>query len=331
MAQATFYCSYGSDRNAALSGDPDDLSIRRLTALLTSLLDEPRAPSLPDWTYRTWCLALQYRELNPRAQASTKELASRRDQALSHPEVRQLVEWAGSRRRDNPAVGAAAALTTVRLAQRRSRFASMDVAELGRRVAVEADAARPVRFSPSPLPSQRARVRLPYSDWDAAAEEEPTRRENPRLASTVGELLALAGADSNSSLSAIEAAVIQAGDWWARHALPVPTSVDGPRLPGVIPGEQLESCDRLSVQIPDPTLLSLVTGPHPGRCRGRQVAWRRGLTFWVAARLASPDATRQPPPETIRWWCTQLAVLALRPAKMSVSSRGGYLKTVGIR
>jgi hypothetical protein len=241
MAQATFYCSYGSDRNAALSGDPDDLSIRRLTALLTSLLDEPRAPSLPDWTYRTWCLALQYRELNPRAQASTKELASRRDQALSHPEVRQLVEWAGSRRRDNPAVGAAAALTTVRLAQRRSRFGSLDVAELGRRVAAEADAARPVRFSPSPLPSQRARVILPYSDWDAAAEEEPTRRENPRLASTVGELLALAGADSNSSLSAIEAAVIQAGDWWARHALPVPTSVDGPRLPGVIPAEQLES------------------------------------------------------------------------------------------
>ena len=207
-----------------------------LTAILTSLLDDPRAPSLPDWTYRTWCLALQYRELNPRAQASTKELASRRDQALSHPEVRQLVEWAGSRRRDNPAVAAAAALTTVRLAQRRSRFASMDVAELGRRVAAEADAARPVRFSPSPLPSQRARVRLPYSDRDAAAEEEPTRRENPRLASTVGELLALAGADSNSSLSAIEAAVIQAGDWWARHALPVPTSVDGPRLPGVVAG-----------------------------------------------------------------------------------------------
>ncbi len=152
MAQATFYCSYGSDRNAALSGDPDDLSIRRLTALLTSLLDEARAPSLPDWTYRTWCLALQYRELNPRAQASTKELASRRDQALSHPEVRLLVEWAGSRRRDNPAVGAAAALTTVRLAQRRSRFASLDVAELGRRVAAEADAARLVRFSPYPCP-----------------------------------------------------------------------------------------------------------------------------------------------------------------------------------
>ena len=331
MAQTTPDHTPAAIRRTAVPIRVGDSSIHWLTPILTSLLDDPRVTTLPDWTYRTWCLALQYRELNPRAQASTKELASRRDEALSQPEVRQLVEWAGSRRRDNPTVGAAAALTTVRLAQRRSRFASMDVAELGRRVAVEADAARPVRFSPSPLPSQRARVRLLYSDRDAAAEEEPTRRENPRLASTVGELLALAGADSNSSLSAIEAAVIQAGDWWARHALPVPTSVDGPRLPGVVAGEQLKSYNRLSVQIPDPTLLSLVTGPHPGRCRGRQVAWRRGLTFWVAARLASPDATRQPPPETIHWWRTQLAVLALRPANMSVSSRDGYLKTVGTR
>ena len=331
MAQTTPDHTPAAIRRTAVPIRVGDSSIHWLTPILTSLLDDPRVPTLPDWTYRTWCLALQYRELNPRAQASTKELASRRDEALSQPEVRQLVEWAGSRRRDNPTVGAAAALTTVRLAQLRSRFGSLDVAKLARRVAAEADAARPVRFSPSPLPSQRARVRLPYSDWDAAAEEEPTRRENPRLASTVGELLALAGADSNSSLSAIEAAVIQAGDWWARHTLPVPTSVDGPRLPGVVAGEQLKSYKRLSVQIPDPTLLSLVTGPHPGRCRGRQVAWRRGLTFWVAARLASPDATRQPPPETIHWWRTQLAVLALRPANMSVSSRDGYLKTVGTR
>ena len=138
------------------------------------------------------------------------------------------------------------------------------------------------------------RLVLACEDWDAAGEEEPPRAENPRLSATVGELLALTGAASNSSLTVVESAVIQTADWWARHALPVPASVDGPRLPGVIPGEQLESCDRLSVQIPDPTLLSLVAGPHPGRCRGRQVAWRRGLTFWVAARLASPDALPTP-------------------------------------
>jgi hypothetical protein len=327
MAQITLDHTPAAIRRASIPIRGGDPSIHWLTPILTLLLDEPRSPFLPDWTYRTWCLALQYRELNPRARASMKELASRRDQALSHRAVRQLVEWAGSRRRDNPAVAAATALTTVGFAQRRSHFVSLDVAELSRRVAAEADAARPTRFSPSP--SQRSRVVLAYSDWHAAAEEEPTRRENPRLAATVGELLDLAGADPDSSLWAIEAAVIQAGDWWARHAIPVPTSVDGPCLPGVIPGEQLKSCDRLSVQIQDPTLLSLVTGPHPGRCRGRQVAWRRGLTFWVAARLASPEATRQPPPEAIHWWRTQLAVLALRPLSTPASSRGGYLKTVG--
>ena len=254
-------------------------------------------------------------------------LGRKRDRALSHSTVRELVEWAGSRRRDNPVVAAAAALTTVRSAQLGAHCSTIDVSELSRQVAAAADEARSVRFSPSP--SQRAPVVLACEDWDAAGEEEPPRAENPRLAATVGELLALTGAASNSSLTVVESAVIQTADWWARHALPVPASVDGPRLPGVIPGEQLESCDRLSVQIPDPTLLSLVAGPHPGRSRGRQVAWRRGLTFWVAARLASPDA-RQPPPETVRWWRTQMNVMALRSAGRPLLSRDG-LQTVGTR
>ena len=117
MAQTTLDHTPAAIRRAAIPIRVGDPAIRHLTPILTSLLDDPRSPSLPDWTYRTWCLALQYRELNPRAQASMKELASRRDQALSHPAVRLLVEWAGSRRRDNPAVAAAAALTTVRSAQ----------------------------------------------------------------------------------------------------------------------------------------------------------------------------------------------------------------------
>jgi hypothetical protein len=312
------------DAVPTLAGGP---AIHSLTAILTSLLDDPGALCLPAWSYRSWCLALQYRELNTRAQAPMQRLARKRDRTLSHPAVRELVEWAGSRRRDNPVVAAAAALTTVRSAHLGARCSTIDVSELSHQVAAAADEARSVRFSPSP--SQRAPVVLACEDWDAAGEEEPPRAENPRLAATVGELLALAGAASNSSLTVVESAVIQTADWWARHALPVPASVDGPRLPGVIPGEQLESCDRLSVQIPDPTLLSLVAGPHPGRCRGRQVAWRRGLTFWVAARLASPDA-RQPPPETVRWWRTQMNVMALRSAGRPLLSRDG-LQTVGTR
>lgn len=313
-------------RDAVLirAGEP---AIHSLTAILTSLLDDPGALCLPPWSYRTWCLALQYRELNTRAQAPMRRLGRFRDRALSHPAVRQLVDWAGSRRRDNPVVAVAAALTTVRSAQLSASCSAIDVSELSHQVAAAADEARSVRFSPSP--SQRSRPILAYHDWDATPEEEPPRTENPRLAESVGELLALAGADSNGSLSVVESAVMQAADWWARHAVPVPTSVDGPRLPGVIPGEQLESCDRLSVHIPDPTLLGLVAGPHPGRSRGRQVAWRRGLTFWVAARLAFPDA-HQPPPETVRWWRTQLNVMALRSAGGPPFSRNG-LYTVGTR
>jgi hypothetical protein len=172
-------------------------------------------------------------------------------------------------------------------------------------------------------------VVIAYRDWDAAVEQEPTDAEHTELPATVGRLLALAGAVSDSSLTSVETAVVQAGDWWTRHALPVPTSADGPRLPGVLPAEQLEWSERLSVQISDQTLLGLVAGPHPGRSRNCQVAWRRGLTFWVVARLASPDATRQPPSETIHWWRTQLAALALRQASTPVSSHHRYLKTVG--
>ncbi len=232
-------------------------------------------------------------------------------------------------RRDNPVAGAAAALTTLRSVQLRYRFGSLDVSELSRRVAATADAARPVRFSPSP--SQRSRVIGARQDRQAAVEEEPSDAENPQLASTVADLLCLAGADAYSWLTLVEAAVVQAGDWWARHVLPVPTSLDGPRLPGVLPAQQLESSERLSAQLCDPSILGLVAGPHPGRARSCQVAWRRGLTFWVAVRLASPDSTRQPPPEALDWWRTQLAALALRPASMPPRSGHGYLKTAGTR
>ena len=68
-----------------LAGEP---AIHSLTAILTSLLDDPGALCLPDWSYRTWCLALQYRELNTRAQAPMQRLGRKRDRALSHPAVR---------------------------------------------------------------------------------------------------------------------------------------------------------------------------------------------------------------------------------------------------
>ena len=88
MAQAIFHTSYETHCNAAISGDTDDLSIRCLTAILTSLLDDPGALCLPAWSYRTWCLALQYRDLNTRAQAPMQRLGRKRDRALSHPAVR---------------------------------------------------------------------------------------------------------------------------------------------------------------------------------------------------------------------------------------------------
>jgi hypothetical protein len=146
--------------------------------------------------------------------------------------------------------------------------------------------------------------RLPAVEQDAAV------AENPRLSEAVGALLRLAGADSGGSTTSVEAAVVQAGDWWTRHTAPVPTSIEGPCLPGVLPAQQLRPTERLSALVSDSRLLRLVAGPHPGRARPCQVAWRRGLTFWVAVHLSTLEDACLPPAETVRWWRTQLDGLA---------------------
>jgi hypothetical protein len=312
MARPTLDCSSRAIRSASDPKAVGDPTMHRLVDIITALLCDPRAPCLPEWTYRTWCGALAYPELRTRARASTKELARKRDEALSHPAVSLLVEWAGSRKRDDPCVGAAAALATVRLPEVRFRAGALDVCELTRRVAVAVDSAQPIRSS-SP---RRARLQL-LADPDRlpAVEPAPPAGENPRLPAAVGELLRLAGADEDSSFaSVVEAAVVQAGEWWTRHAVPVPASIDGPRLPGVVPAQQLSPPERISAHVSDRSLLGLVAGPHPGRARPCQVAWRRGLTFWVAVRLSALDTGQRPPAGTICWWRTELAVLTLGSA-----------------
>jgi hypothetical protein len=239
--------------------------------------------------------------------ATTKELGHRRDEVLSHPAVRFLVEWAGSRKRDNPVAGAAAALAAVRSAEARVGGCPTDLSELTHLVSVAVDSAQPVRSSPAYRRHLRLLAepdRLPALEQDAAV------AENPRLSEAVGALLGLAGAASDSPMATVEAAVVQAGDWWTRHTAPVPTSIEGPCLPGVLPAQQLRPTERLSALVSDSRLLGLVAGPHPGRARPCQVAWRRGLTFWVAVHLSTPDAMSRPPAETLGWWRTQLDGLA---------------------
>jgi hypothetical protein len=285
-------------------GDP---AAHDLAAVVTTLLCGAESPPMPEWTYTTWYRALAYPELGPRAQAMTKRLGERRDEVLSHEALRSLVEWAGSRRRDDPLAGAAAALATVQSPELRVHGGRADLSELARRVAVAVDTARPLRASP---PYRR---HVPLTDLDRfpAAEDEAPLAENPRLAGAVAALVRLTGADAGSELTRdVETAVVQAGDWWTRHPAPVPSAIGGPALPGVLLAQNLRPADRLSAQVSDLRLLHLVAGPQPGRARPCQVAWRRGLTFWVAVRLSPLGGTWSPPPDTVHWWRTQLEVLA---------------------
>ena len=296
-----------------------DPGIHRLQVTLSSLLDELPEIVLPDWDYKTWCRALSYPDLGSQAQVPTRTLGRARDEALAQPATRALVEWAGSRRSTEPAAGAAAALVAVRAVQHQARSGRVDVGELSLLIRAAVDAARPLRVS-----SPRCLVLVAEPDRLAEVERDSAPAENPLLSDAVGSLLGMACAGLEAGIvTRIEGAVIQAGDWWARHALAVPTALEGPALPGVLPAQRLRGDDRLPEALAEPTLLGLVAGPQPGRKRPCQVAWRRGLTFWVAAELSSSGEPQRPPCETIRWWRTELAHLELGPSKSSTAGGSG--------
>lgn len=287
----------GRTERPATASDPSHV---RLLSILSILLAQVRTEELPDWTFARWHRALQYPETHPRAQASTRELGRLRDEFLALQGARALAEWAGGRRRSDPVVGAAAALTMVS-EQLRGDEKQLDLEELAIQVTAVVDTART-----TPRSSVR---RIPLlHDPDLLAEPEPEARfeDDPRLPIVVRELLRLAGAVPTASLLfRVETAVLQAGEWWARHATPPPAGLDGPSLPGVVPAQRLRHTERLGSHISDAVLLELVAGPQPGRKRPCQVAWRRGLTFWSAANLALGPELR-PSPEAIRWWRTRI-------------------------
>jgi hypothetical protein len=308
MTLPTHDCSLAEERlKPSVSAGASRVDVHRLTRILESLLFGRAVPQLPDWSYRTWYRALQYPELNPRAHEVTRALGRRRDEILGHPVVRDLVNFAGTRRWDDLNAGAAAALVAITPELTRSHESVFAVSDLVRVVLAEIDAAPPV------ISSWRwvGRTQLVAEpDLLAAIEPDPPETENPLLPLVVRGLLRLATDDVEPLLGTrAEAAVVQAGDWWARHSMPVPTSLDGPPLPGIVPAQRLRDSERISAHVSDAAMLHLVTGPHPGRSRPCQVAWRRGLTFWTAASLLE-GRVLCPPREAVRWWQSQLAAVS---------------------
>jgi hypothetical protein len=311
-----------------LTGAVEDRYAPGLTPLLSSLLDSVSAPDLPDWSYRTWWRVLHYPDLDDRAQTATKDLGRCRDAALAYPSISGLVEWAGRRRRREPVAGAAAALVTVREAQVQAvqnsgSGAAVDVSALARRLVAAVDTARPVRVM---APRRDHFIADPERLVDIPSDQpEP---EDPRLPGIVGRYLRLAGVDSDGQLAfRVQGAVVQAGDWWANHAVGVPSSLGGHELPGVVPAQRLRTSARLSAAVSDLTLLGLVAGPRPGRGRPAQVCWRRGLTYWVAVGLLVDCTAPRPPTDTVRWWRIQLESAAQASPEPLVLSSGHIAET----
>lgn len=277
-------------------------------SLVTVLLDPTSGPDLPHWSYRTWWHALHYPDLADRSHRATKELGRQRDTVLDDAAVRMLVEWAGRRRRTHPVAGAAAALVTLHDARMRQRVGHppADSAEVTRSLVIAVDHAQPLharhtRRDATLLDPERLADRAP----------EPTVAEHPRLPDAVSRLLRLAGAERDHRLQRrVEGAVVQAGDWWARHARAVPADAAGPDLPGIVPAQELRASERLAAAVSATELLALVAGPRPGRGRPCQVAWRRGLTYWVAVDLATDGTGPVPGVGTLRWWHSALSEIS---------------------
>lgn len=275
-----------------------------LSDMVGPLVDQETVPALPDWSYRRWWQVLQYPDLGDRAQAATRELGRQRDHVLAHPDVRAVVEWAGRRRRLDPAAGAAGALVALRAVQVGPPGLRSDPQAAAQVVVDAVDRAVSLRVS---VRRRDAALLSPERVAAGAVDDVPV--EHPRLGTVVRALLRLAGADPSGGLpERVTGAVVQAADWWAAHAVSVPAAVDGPGLPGIVAALELRPSERLVHAVGDVQLVGLVAGPHPGRGRPCQVAWRRGLTYWTAVRLAG--ASGEPPPAaTVRWWRTQLAAL----------------------
>ena len=314
-----------------------------LEEILAALLSRSER-DLPEWSYRRWCWALSYPDASERAWAATRELGAERDAVLADPVVGALLEWAGSIRRDDPVTAVAAALAVIGELRFEMRGAAPCAEEAANAVVTAVATARPFRCV-------RRRSTYLVADADCFADRagddadaaRDLARSDARVARAVDELLACIGLEIACSLRRrIDSAVIQAGLWWMTHAVPIPTAIEGPRLPGVVLARDLRGEERLSAAISDTALLGLVAGPQPGRGRSSQAAWRRGLTFWVAARLAPTgrdrdrvavgpddqrrdldagpvgDAVDRPAIEAVRWWQSELVALARRPYREAV-------------
>ena len=280
--------------------------MQRLLRLLPSLLDPAATVLLPDWSYRTWYWSLECPDLGERPHAATKDRGLRRIAVLSDPRVAELVELVGGLPILDLSAAIAAALVVVREAQVRGSVDVGIVEDIALRIVTEVAAARPPRSRPSRQHEQ-------FADMDRFAEPEQGRvaPEDPRIAAAVRHLLDLPGLELDPAMTAqIEGAVMQAREWWYRHAAPVPALVGGHGVPGVVPARKLRGPDRLAAAVSCTTLLGLVAGPHPGRGRPCQVAWRRGLTYWVAVEFCMGPHAPAPPAETVRWWRSQLTAAA---------------------
>ena len=261
-------------------------------SLVAPILEHP--PTFPGWPVTAWRRAL-----------GSSSLTSRSLRVLGDVNVGSLLAWVAARTDPKRRMGAAAdVLATLDQAVCHGQA---DAVVVGTRVLAAADAARP-------LPVRSVNSTRTRTTPDADGRPEPLSwtqsGTDGSLTQTAATLLRHASLDLRTHphlARRLAVALDLAVEQWLSGSPP------GAGLPP-FPGEHERAYgDRLFVKLgPDRDLLRLVAGPHPGRGRNRQVAWQRGLAYWVGVVLAA-GATGEAPPsvpsEVIAHWRKELAVL----------------------
>jgi hypothetical protein len=266
-------------------------------SLVAPILEDP--PSLPGWPLSRW------RRLLGRGR-----LPHSLPLVLTDPRLRPLLDWVARNTDPTRRLGAiAAALAALDLAVRDGAINPSEVAEsigLAARTARPLNSRRPgqARVSPSP-PAE--------PEWDRRTAPTDFSADQPLSEISIG-LLRHAGLDPRHNpvfVSRLTACLDVAVSHWLKGAEP------GGGLPEFRSEHGRFYGDRLIVKLgADRNLLRLLTGPQPGRGRGRQAAWQRGLTYWTASVwVAGVRGEPVPvvPPEVIAHWRKEIDPVICTP------------------
>jgi len=279
-------------------------------SLLASLV---ASPPLPDWTVAQWVAILHAPQASRRVSRSAAERGMAGAAVIERPEVARLLVWVhstwpGSLR---ALAGALAAARQVQATQPSDLAAAATYVVDEIRRSLSRRGRRPTTGSRA-VPVDPAKLR--------AIEPAPAPPAAPsRVADALEWMLGFADLDVRLPLATrldVEASISLFLGWYVDRLTQPPA---GAQIVPIPPSRTLSPKQRLSAQLVDRELVSLLAGPPGSRRCPTERAWERGMGYWAIVALlcwARGTEPSEPPPEARGWWSCRLRVLAARDQRL---------------